>query len=522
MKNTIKNLINQVKKAISGRATIPMSERAYANNNGDLIARSFKDNAEIIIFVGGIVEDIAKREAIYTKDNLTVAADTGIFNGGKFLKDMEDPRIVTSFFELPDADFLHAVTIPAEDLKAAAYTASKDDTRQVLRCIHITTNGIIETCDGFRAYRKQGNELNPAALDKFEKSEGILIPSQITAYALKGDVKIYNSDKYLKFVDVSGLELYARKPNQSNYINMEEIYKNYNRDGKTAAIVTIKDKKSFLSVVKNSIATERKQGIWLRVRDGFIDYLSDKLDTFGSIEAETSSATPEDFYIKLNPKYLFDVLNYQDGIKIYFPNSKQAPIFIVDTAETVNALLLPIREDKSTPFWYYDKQLREAAEKKQQPTPAADPEPTPNKEKFFETPAAVVRDFSNDEKEALKRINDRQNAANRFENITREDVKKEAEKIAAERQEAPQEAAAPAEKLEIVKREEIAPEIVKARKLYKQLRACNFKPTAIQEAEAETIYKLNREQLQPIARQAGNLYIDTLSIIAAIMSVYDN
>ncbi|MBR6984179.1 MAG: hypothetical protein IKH75_11770 [Ruminococcus sp.] len=510
MKNTIKNLINQVKKAISGKCALPLSEKAYANNNGDLIARTFKDNAEIIVFVGGIVEDITKREAIYTKDNLTVAADTGIFNGGKFLKDMESPDTVSTFYDLPEADFTHAVTIPADDLKAAATTTSKDNTRPILCNIHFTVSGMIESCDGFRAYRKQGNALNPAALDKFESVDGLLLPYPATAYGLKGDVKIYNSNKYLKLEDAAGLILYVRKPNQANYLNMEKVYEGYNRDGKTAAIVTIKDKKSFLSVIKNSISTERRQGLWLRVRNGFIDYLSDKLDTFGSIEAETSNATPEDFYIKLNPRYLYDALANQDGIKIYFPNTQHAPIFIVDAGEKVNALLLPIREDKNSPFWHYDKQLREAAEKKQQPTPAADPE-----KKFLEVPEALTpSDFTADEKEALKRINDRQNAANRFENITREDVKAEAEK---------QEAAAPVEKLEIVKREEITPpEIVKARRFYSQMKSCHFKPTAIQEAEAETIYKLNREQLQPIARQAGNLYIDTLSIIAAIMSVYDN
>ena len=480
MKNTVKNLINQVKKAISGRTSLPLSEKAYADKEGNLIARSFKDNADIIIFVGGIVEDIAKREAIYTKDNLTVAADTGIFNGGKFLKDMESPDTVSTFYDLPEADYIHAVTIPADDLKAAAYTVSKEHTRPILCNIHFTVSGMIESCDGFRAYRKQGNALNPAALDKFESVDGILLPYPATAYGLKGEVKIFNSDKYLKLEDAAGLVLYVRKPNQANYLDMSKVYEGYNRSGNTTAIVTIKDKKGFLSVIKNSISTERRQGLWLRVRNGFIDYLSDKLDTFGSIEAETSNETPADFYIKLNPKYLYDALGNQDGIKIYFPKNQHSPIFITDTADTLNALLLPIREDKTSPFWYYDKQLREAAEKKAEATPA---------------PVATATDTD-----------------------------QEATTPAADpEKEAPQEAAAPAEKLEIVKREEITPpEVVKARRFYSQMKSCHFKPTAIQEAEAETIYKLNREQLQPIARQAGNLYIDTLSIIAAIMSVYDN
>lgn len=479
MKNTIKTLINQVKKAISGKTSLPLCEKAYADKNGNLVARTFKDNADIIVFVGGIVEDITKREAIYTKDNLTVAADTGIFNGGKFLRDMESPDTVSTFYDLPDADFIHAVTVPADDLKAAAYTVSKDTTRRILNYIHFTVSGMIESCDGFRAYRKHGNALNPTALDKFESVDGLLLPYPATAYGLKGEVKIYNSDKHLKLEDATGLILYVRKPNQANYMNMDKVYEGYNRSGNTTATVTIKDKKGFLSVIKNSISTERRQGLWLRVRNGFIDYLSDKLDAFGSIEAETSNETPADFYIKLNPKYLYDALGNQDGIKIYFPKNQQSPLFITDAADTLNALLLPIREDKASPFWQYDKQLKEATEKKAEATPA------------------LV--------------------------TTATDADQEAPTPAADPEKpTPTEAATP-EKLEIVKREEITPpEIVKARRFYKQMRACNFKPTAIQEAEAETIYKLNREQLQPIARQAGNLYIDTLSIIAAIMSVYEN
>ena len=524
MKTTIKNLINQVKKALTVKSSLPesISNAAYIDNNGGITAHDFNKHGEpdhdILIFIGGIVEDLSKCGKMYSKDALTLAADTGIFNGG-----YEMPEAYADYFKAPADDFKKVGEISADDLKAAAYAASGDNTRPVLTCIHIATSGKIEAVDGFRAYRKDGKPLNIDALSKedIEIRDGLMIPGRAAAYGLKGDIQIFNSDKYIKFVDDIGITLYIRKLNVGNFINLDAIYTG-KYASKTAATVTLNKAniKELGAVLKTAISSKengRRGTIILRTRHNKLDYFLPGVEIFGSIDTETSGETAPDYYIEVNPRYLYDAIINQGGNTIFLPDSKQSPVYC--NSDGMSALCLPIRGDRYYPFEKYDKERKEAeATEKKHPTPAADPD-----KKFLETPAAVIRDYTADEKEALKRINDRQNAAGRFENITAEDVKKEAEKIAAERQEADQEAAAPAEKLEIVKREEITPpEVVKARNFYKQMRACNFKPTAIQEAEAETIYKLNREQLQPIARQASNLYIDTLSIIAAIMSVYDN
>lgn len=520
MKNTIKNLINQVKKALTVKSSLPeaISNAAYIDKNGGIIAHDFNKHGEpdhdIVIFIGGIVEDIAKREKLYNKDALTLAADTGIFNGG-----YEMPEAYADYFKAPADDFQKVGEIPADDFKAAAYAASGDNSRPVLTCIHIAVNGKIEAVDGFRAYRKECKPLNIDALtdDDIKIRDGLMIPARVAAYGLKGDIEIFNSEKYIKFVDECGITLYIRKLNTGNFINLDAIY-----TGKyashTAATVTLKKSslKEFGAVLKTAASSKengRRGTIILRTRENKFDYYIPGLEIFGSVEAEATGETSPDYYIELNPRYLYDAIINQGGDTIILPDSKQSPVYC--NADGMSALCLPIRGDRYYPFEKYDQERKEAAEKKQQQTPAADPE-----KKFLEVPEALTpADFTDDEKEALKRINDRQNAAGRFENITAEDVKKEAEKIAAERQEA----AAPAEKLEIVKREEITPpEIVKARSIYKELKRVNFTPTALQEAETEAIYKNNRDVLQPIARQAGNLYIDTLSIIAAIMSVYDN
>lgn len=519
MTNTIKNLINQVKKALTVKSSLPesISNAAYIDKNGGITAHDLNKHGEpdhdILIFIGGIVEDMSKCDKMYSKDALTLAADTGIFNGG-----YEMPEAYADYFKAPADVFKKVGEIPADDLKAAAYAASGDNTRPVLTCIHIATSGKIEAVDGFRAYRKDGKPLNLDALSKedIEIRDGLMIPARAAAYGLKGDIQIFNSDKYIKFVDDCGITLYIRKLNVGNFINLDAIYTG-KYASKTAATVTLNKAsiKEFGAVLKTATASKengRRGAIILRAGHNKLDYLIPGLEIFGSIEADTTVDTTPDYYIELNPRYLYDAIINQGGNTIFLPDSKQSPVYC--NGGGMSALCLPIRGDRYYPFEKYDQERKEAAEKKQQQTPAADPE-----KKFLEVPEALTpADFTDDEKEALKRINDRQNAAGRFENITAEDVKKEAEKIAAERQEA----AAPAEKLEIVKREEITPpEVVKARRFYKQMRACNFKPTALQEAETDIIYKQHKDKLQPIARRAGGLYIDTLSIIAAIMTVFE-
>ena len=486
MKTTIKNLINQVKKALTVKSSLPesISNAAYIDNNGGITAHDYNKRGEpdhdILIFIGGIVEDMSKCGKMYSKDALTLAADTGIFNGG-----YEMPEAYADYFKAPADDFKKVGEIPADDLKAAAYAVSGDNTRPVLTCIHIATSGKIEAVDGFRAYRKDGKPLNLDALSKedIEIRDGLMIPGRAAAYGLKGDIQIFNSDKYIKFVDDAGITLYIRKLNVGNFINLDAIYTG-KYASKTAATVTLNKAsiKEFGAVLKTAISSKengRRGTIILRTRLNKLDYFLPGLEIFGSIDAETSTETAPDYYIELNPRYLYDAIVNQGGNTIFLPDSKQSPVYCNN--EGMSALCLPIRGDRYYPFEKYDQERKQAAEK---------------------------------EAEAIKTLNDKQNQENKFVNITPDDVKKEAER---------QEAAAPDEKLEIVKREEITPpEIIKARRFYSQMKSCHFKPTAIQEAEAETIYKLNREQLQPIARQAGNLYIDTLSIIAAIMSVYDN
>lgn len=463
MKNTIKNLINQVKKALANKSGVAVFEQAYADGNGNLLARSLKDNADILVFVGGIIEDMTARQKMYNKDALTLAADTGIFKGGtEVLEGYPD------IFTTPNENFTPVCKISVDDLKAAAYTASKDNTRPVLTGINFTPDGIMQSVDGFRAYRKKCEPLNFKALNDFEKEHGFILSAAAAAYGFKGVISVSLSSKYIRLEDTAGLVLFVRKID-GQFVNLETIYKT---DGKPTNTAKIKAVKEFTSVLKTAKAAQSKaernqRGVFLRLREGAIDYYIPVLDIYGTIEAETDINAGETTAL-FNPSYLYDAIANQNCCVFEMQTEHYKPVFIRNTANRFemngDALVLPIRHDELAPFEKYDKERKEAAEKKQQPTPAADPE-----------------------------------------------------------KEAPQEAAAPVEKLEIVKREEITPpEVVKARRYYKQMRACNFKPTAIQEAEAETIYKLNREQLQPIARKAGNLYIDTLSIIAAIMSVYDN
>ena len=489
MKNNIKALVNQVKKALANKASFGAFEKAYADVNGGLVARSIKDNADIMVFVGGIVSDLEARNKVYDKNALTLAAETGIFKGGADL-----PENYADVYELPTEEFLKVGEIAADDLKAAAYTTSADNTRQVLTAVHIAVNGMIESCDGFRAYRKQGAALNPEALTDFEKVNGLLLSAAAAAYGFKGEIQVFTSEKYIKLEGADGLILYIRKL-EGQYINLETIYKeNY----KVSGAAVIKNIKEFAPILKTAAAAKegRARGsICLRIRGGYIDYYIPSLDIFGSVEAETEVNDP-DFYITLNPKFLTDAIINQGCNKIEFQDSKQAPIYI-SGADNNKALVLPIRDAYENPFKRMDAEANKAPEIQEAEAPAADPEK---------------------EAAAIAAINARQNMENKFVNIDAEAVKKEMESEAA----ASAAAADLPEKFEIVKRENFeAPEVIRAKNFYKELTAARFTPTAYQEAEAEAIYKNNRDVLHPIARRAGGLYIDILAIIAAIMAAAD-
>ena len=505
MKTNIKTLINQVKKALTTRSCLPeaISNAAYINNNGDMIAHKFLKKGEIYVFIAGIVQDLEAREKLYNKDALTLAADTGIFKGGYQL-----PEAYDNLFTTPADDFKYITSINADDFKAAAYTASKDATRPILTCIHLSKN-YLESCDGFRAYRKKIEVEHPENLDRISNEDGLNIHAAVAAYGFKGNIGIYNGDRYIKLIDQGGgIVLFVRKF-EGNFINMEAIYTGQYKS-KPAANVTIKNKKEFAAVLKTAISSnkDRRKGITIRARKNYIDYCINALDIFGSLEANIENINlPDDYYITVNPQYLFDAVMNQGGEMLVLPDKRSMPIYC--NGGEVSALVLPIRDDLN-PFEKYDQELKQAAEK---------------------------------EAAAIRALNEKQHAENHYTNIGEKEIKAEIERQEAEAapeapaadpekptpteapantsQEAPTEAATP-EKLEIVKREEITPpEVVKARSIYKQLKAANFTPTTYQEAEAEAIYKNNRDKLQPIARRAGGLYIDTLAIIAAVMTIPD-
>ena len=520
MKNTVKALIAQVKKAINNKSSIPVGAMAYADENGALIARSMKNNADITIFIAGIVEDVTKREKLYNKDALTLAADTGIFNGGRELA--ENFR---EWFTIPAEDFTPAGTIPADDLKAAAISASADNTRPVLTVVHIAPDGYIEGCDGFRAYRKKGAALDPNALKTpFEQSNGLNISAAVAAFGFKDNIEISNGDKYIRLTDGT-ITIYARKI-EGQYINMASIYegrgvfkREYNK-----IIARLIDVKGFAAALKAAISAKddrnhyRGGTIVIKARKGFIDYFIPALNIYGSAEADTD-ATPEGFNVTFNPRYLYDAIASQECNTLEISDNRAAPLFISGTDEKC-ALCLPIRDGGEYYFTEYDASQEAPAKPEKVEEPAANPEK---------------------EAAAIRALNEKQHAENKYTNIDAEAVKAEIERQDAaaadpvEDTPAPEASEAPAtdpaedtdaaeiaravsEKLEIVKRDELPPEVKKAREFYKRLKACNFTPTEYQEADAVLIFKNNREKLAPIAKKCGGLYLDTLAIIAAIMA----
>lgn len=547
--NTVKNLVNQVKKALTTKSSLPemISNSAYIDANGAIIAHDFNTrhntpDHDIVVFIAGIVEDVAKREKLYSKDALTLAANTGIFNGGKEL-----PEAYADYYKTPAEDFSYITTIPADDLKAAAYCVSDNTARPVLTNIHINTKELyIEAVDGFRAYRKRlVKAVDVEALTPFERDNGLLIPGRAAAYNFKNEIAVYTSEKYIKLISDDGMTLFIRKPDAGQFVNLSSIYegrgsyKRMNNDIHARII----DIKGFTSALKAAAGAKDDHGhytIALRTRKGFIDYYIEALDLFGSIEAETE-ATPAGFNNLFNARYLYDAIANQECSTLEISDSATAPVYITGKGEAC-ALVLPIRGGSD-----FDRFANYKPEAAAEAKPEAKPE-APAKDNYFRVSDNLTTGMTDEEKEALKRLNARQHAENRFTNIDAEDIRAEVERMRAEKAAQEQEAPAPdpetaaeateeapeaapettaeiseqvTEKLEIVKREEITPEIREARELYRRLKKCGFTPNEYQEADALIIYKNNKELLKPLARAAGGLYIDTLSIIAAIMTIGD-
>lgn len=455
MKNSIKAFVNQVKKAITTKGSCKASECAYVNANGDLLAHEIGENQDILIFVASVVEDLNKRNKLYNKDALTLAANTGIFNGGEEVGPFED------YYKVPEEDFKTYGAIDAEDLEAAAISTSKEAYRPTLTAVHLSKEGFIESCDGFRAYRKFDSVgYNAEALNPSET--GLLIPGRVAAYGLKGVIKVFASDKYIKLVDGCGVVLYIRKLSTSNYVNLSGVYPEKIGVG-SVGVAKIKNVKEFSEVLKVAAAASKKDrsGIILRASNDSIEYYIKALNIYGSIEADIIEATADDYFIEVNPKYILEALK-QGGRVVYF--GEKCKPSIIEAENGGAALVLPIRSDSCNPFDNMPKQ-----EAKQEAKPeAVKPEEVP-------------------------------------ETITAPE-------------EAKQEEAAPVAPVEVKQEAPEDPEVMEARAAYNELVTSNYKPNKYQEAQAEAIYKNNKAVIAPIAKKVKG-YIDLLAIIAVIMAI---
>lgn len=462
MKNSIKAFVNQVKKAITTKGSCKAAECAYVNNNGDLLAHEIGENQDILIFVASVVEDLNKCNKLYNKDALTLAANTGIFNGGEDVGPFED------YYKVPEEDFKTYGAIASEDLEAAAISTSKEAYRPALTAVHLSKEGYIESCDGFRAYRKFDSVgYNSEALKPSES--GVFIPGRVAAYGLKGIIKVFASDKYIKLVDGCGVTLYIHKLTSNVYVNLNGVYpEKIGADSK--GIAKIKNVKEFSEVLKVAAAAYKKDksagGIILRACNDSIEYYIKALNIYGSIEADIIEATAGGYFIEVNPKYILEALK-QGGRVIYFGEKAKPSIIEADNGGA--ALVLPIRSDCCNPFDNMPKQ-----EAKQEAAPeAVNPEEVPE---AFTAP---------------------------------EEAKPE---------EAKQEAPAPVAPVEVKQEAPEDPEVMEARAAYNELVRSNYKPNKYQEAQAEAIYKNNKAVIAPIAKKVKG-YIDLLAIIAVIMAI---
>lgn len=290
----------------------------------------------------------------------------------------------------------------------------------------------------------------------------VIIPGITASYGYKGNIEIAAGAKYARLTDtVTGFTVYTRLIN-GPYVQLSKIY-SYNN----TRAVTVKDLDTITPYLKAACKLDRKERqVYIRIKGGRLDYAIPPLDVYGSLETE-SRELPEGA-AAYNPLYLMDAIAAAGNTLVYSTSGMRNGPLMVGKAGGPEALLLPIREDEYTVNAAFEKLDSRT------PAPAADPDNTETET----TPEAA----------AVAAINEAQNKENRFTNISPEDVK---------RQQA----------------------ITAAQAYYKALHG--YKLTSLQELTATAIYKANKAVLQPIARQAGGLYIDSIAIIAAITAAAD-
>lgn len=475
---TINTLVNQVKKVISSKASIPAAASAYINGNGDIIASNYGDG-QIVAFIAGIFADAAadNLNKLYSKDSLALFTKTGALVNGSAL-----PESCVDFFKLPEDNYTVLCTVTPETLKNTAAAVSRDNTRPYITGFHINTEDkYIESVDGFRSYREPVDIVGSV-------DNHVIIPGVVANYGYKGAVEIAAGEKYARLTDtVTGFTVYTRLIN-GPFVQLSRIY-SYNN----TRAVTVKDLDTITPYLKAACKLDRKdRQVYIRFKGGRLDYAIPPLDVYGSLETDTREL-PEGA-TAYNPLYLMDAIAAAGNTIVYSTTSMNGPL-MVGVNGGPEALLLPIREDKYT--------INAAFEKldSRTPAPAApvnNEETTPEvnrEDNRQETPADLPADPDNTAapapvtvSEAVKELNEKQNKENRFANISPEDVK---------RQQA----------------------ITAAQAYYKALRG--YKVSTIQAITAEAIYQANRDILQPIARRAGGLYIDNIAIIAAITAAND-
>ena len=458
MKITINTLVNQVKKVISNKSTIPALEKAYINSNGDIIA----SNIEITAFISGVFQDVAAENLnkLYNKDALTVYAKTGVLAGGVDL-----PESATACFKIPEEDFITICTVTPETLKGVNTCISKNESRPALTGFNINMNtGFIESVDGFRAYR--------APVDIVGRvNKSVIIPGFAGSFSYKGNIEIAAGEKYARLTDtVTGLVVYARLLNVAQFVNLNAIYEK-NGNYKTVTVKGLETIKPFLQAAIKANRAERGTGAtFLRFNGSKLDYAIPGLDIFGSLETDINNMTPA--AACYNPAFLLDAITAAGETVVYSLNNMNGPLTF-GKAGGPEALILPIRCDVYDVNGAFKK--IDIIGNKQQETETPE-ETRPDNITAAPAPAPAAS-------EAVKELNEKQQRENHYVNINPEDVK---------RQQA----------------------ITAAQAYYKALQG--YKLTSLQEITATAIYKANKAVLQPIARQAGGLYIDSLSIMAAI------
>lgn len=346
--------LNNVTKAITGKAVLPLLEGIYIESNTDNIVLRGSDNdifiqttlkadveskGSIVVSANILLEIIKKLPNdivhIYIENNmLTIKCKKTLYNI-VYMPSTDYPTLPTINKE---SSILLPQKVIKNMVKGTSFSASLDDSRPILQGIYFdlkdgTLNMV--ALDGYRLANTiesvDDNDINCSFVVESKNFQEIA-----RMFDMKGDVRISNSENYVLF-EFGDTVVYSRLL-QGAYIKYKDLIPH---EFKTFVVV---DRVSFInSIERASLVNKSEKSNLIKLEIDSSNLTVTSNSQLGKVKEELESETDGDsLTISFNSRYLLDVLKVIEDKDIVLKLNNSISPCLVET-DTYKYLLLPVR-----------------------------------------------------------------------------------------------------------------------------------------------------------------------------------